>query len=97
MDDCHSFAREQKAIDQVISSLQDKTKPDRLLLSVEYDVAGFLGILMTKKEDGTIELNQTGLIDRIIRTNHDGLCILTCDELCILQFFESDLRPFAHS
>ena len=68
VDDCLLFAREQKAIDQVISSLQDKTKPDRLLLSVEDDVAGFLGILMTKKEDGTIKLNQTGLIDRIIRT-----------------------------
>ena len=54
-------------IDQVISSLQDKTKPDRLLLSVEDDVAGFLGILINKKEDGTINLNQTRLIDCIIR------------------------------
>jgi hypothetical protein len=29
----------------------------------EDDVAGFLGVLMTPQEDGTIELTQTGLID----------------------------------
>ena len=32
----------------------------------ESDVAGFLGIDLKKNEDGTIELLQTGLIDRII-------------------------------
>ena len=68
VDDCLFFARDQADIDKVIASLQDERKPDRLLLSVEDDVAGFLGILMTKKDDGTIELIQTGLIDRIIRT-----------------------------
>ena len=45
-----------------------KHKPDRLLLSVKDDVAGFLGILMTKKDDGTIKLIQTGLFYWIIRT-----------------------------
>jgi len=68
VDDCLFFARYQVDIGKVIASLQDENKPDQLLLSVEDDVAGFLGILMTKKDDGTIELIQTGLIDRIIRT-----------------------------
>ena len=56
VDDCLFFARDQKDIYQVISILQDETKPDRLLLSVEDDIAGSLGILMIKKEDGTNEL-----------------------------------------
>jgi len=66
VDDCLFFARDQKDIDEVIASLQDENKPDRLLLSVEDDVAGFLRILMTKKDDGMIELIQTRLINRII-------------------------------
>jgi hypothetical protein len=35
-------------------------------LSVEDDVAGFLGVEIDRKQDGSIELLQTGLIDRII-------------------------------
>jgi hypothetical protein len=35
-------------------------------LEVESDVAGFLGVLVTKKPDGTIHLTQTGLIQRIL-------------------------------
>jgi histone deacetylase 1/2 len=38
-----------------------------LELNIESDVAGFLGILLKKKPNGTIELLQTGLIDRILR------------------------------
>jgi hypothetical protein len=30
-------------------------------------VAGFLGILIEKQKDGSIELKQTGLIDRILK------------------------------
>jgi hypothetical protein len=35
-------------------------------LEVESDVAGFLGVLITKKPDGKIHLTQTGLIQRIL-------------------------------
>jgi hypothetical protein len=35
-------------------------------LEVESDVSGFLGVLITKKLDGTIHLTQTGLIQRIL-------------------------------
>jgi hypothetical protein len=36
-------------------------------LNIEDNVAGFLGILMSKQQDGPIELLQTGLIDRILK------------------------------
>ena len=67
VDDCLFFARDQKDIDKVIASLQDENKPDWLLLSVKYDVASFLGILMMKKDNGTIKLIQTRLINLIIQ------------------------------
>jgi hypothetical protein len=38
-------------------------------LEVESDVAGFLGVLISKKPDGTIHLTQTGLIQIIL---HQG-------------------------
>jgi hypothetical protein len=39
-------------------------------LEVESDVAGFLGVLITKKPDDTIHLTQTGLIQRILLSLH---------------------------
>jgi hypothetical protein len=50
----------------VIKSLQ-RPEPTKFDLTIEDDVAGFLGILMHKREDGSIELQQTGLIDRILK------------------------------
>ena len=35
-------------------------------LNIEDDVAGFLGVLLQKNEDGTVALTQTGLIDRVL-------------------------------
>ena len=37
-----------------------------LLLEKEDDAAGFLGVTMHKNQDGSMELKQTGLIDRIL-------------------------------
>jgi hypothetical protein len=48
----------------VIASLQ-REEPTKLDLSIEDDVAGFLGILMECQEDGSIELKQS-LIDCIL-------------------------------
>jgi hypothetical protein len=43
-------------------------------LEVESAVAGFLGVLITKKPDGTIHLTQTGVIQRILAAlNMDDL------------------------
>jgi hypothetical protein len=39
-----------------------------LLLEQEDDAAGFLGVKMSRTEEGLLEMKQTGLIDRIINT-----------------------------
>ena len=41
-------------------------KQERMPFNVEDDVAGFLGVHIEKREDGTIHLTQTGLIKRIV-------------------------------
>eukprot|EP00733_Pompholyxophrys_punicea_P000481 Pompholyxophrys_punicea_v1_NODE_136_length_3267_cov_3.636364.p1 type:complete len:383 gc:universal NODE_136_length_3267_cov_3.636364:1948-800(-) len=65
VDDCLFFTRNSTSIDRIIESLR-KPEPTRFLLTEEDDVAGFLGILMERRDDGSIELRQTGLINRII-------------------------------
>jgi histone deacetylase 1/2 len=45
---------------------KDNQDPQKFMLKVEDSVAGFLGILMETKDNGTIELTQPGLIERII-------------------------------
>jgi hypothetical protein len=49
-----------------INELGSKLREQGLLLEQEDDAAGFLGVKMTKTEDGLIEMKQTGLIDRIV-------------------------------
>jgi hypothetical protein len=66
VDDCLFFSRSEDAIDRVIDSLRE-AKPTAFQLNVEDSVAGFLGILLEVQDDGSIELKQTGLIDRIIK------------------------------
>jgi hypothetical protein len=63
VDDCLFFSAKEEYIDAKIDGLRQSG----LLLEVEDDVSGFLGVLITKKEDGSIELLQTGLIDRIVK------------------------------
>jgi len=63
VDDCLFFSAKEEYIDEKIDGLRSSG----LLLDVEDDVSGFLGVLITKKEDGSIELLQTGLIGRIIK------------------------------
>ncbi len=41
-------------------------------LEVEEDVAGFLGVHIDRRKDGTIHLTQRGLIDRLIKTLNIG-------------------------
>jgi hypothetical protein len=62
VDDCLFFAKDETLITQMIENLQTEFN-----LNIEDDVAGFLGILLEKQPDGSIELKQTGLIDRIIK------------------------------
>jgi hypothetical protein len=66
VDDCLFFAKKDTDIDNVIESLR-RPEPTSFDLNIEDDVAGFLGILMQRHQDGSIELIQTGLIDRILK------------------------------
>lgn len=82
VDDCIFFHKNEKMIDKCIDSLKKGNPKDKrfkqLLLDVEADYAGFLGIDIHKNKDGSIELLQTGLIDRIIKAvnlNHDDVTI----------------------
>lgn len=62
VDDTLLFARSRADIDEVIAGLR---KQD-LDLEEEDDVAGFLGVLVNRHTNGSIELLQEGLIQRVI-------------------------------
>jgi hypothetical protein len=62
VDDILFYSPKESYIQEVIEAL----KKENMELEVESDVAGFLGVLITKKPDGTIHLTQTGLIQRIL-------------------------------
>ena len=64
VDDTLFYARNVKDIDEIIIKLRDQYNME---LEEENDVAGFLGVHINKKENGSIELLQDGLIERIIR------------------------------
>ena len=64
VDDCLFFSKDIKEIDRVI----DQLRKQGMTLNKEEDVAGFLGINITRLESGDIEMTQQGLIDRIITT-----------------------------
>ena len=49
-----------------INELGTKLREQGLLLEQEDDAAGFLGVRMTKTDEGFLEMKQTGLIDRIL-------------------------------
>ena len=64
VDDCLWFGKDGAAIDKLIKRMKDERKMD---LTVESnDVSAFLGIQFTRR-GSTIELQQLGLIDRIIQ------------------------------
>ena len=46
----------------------EQLRKQGLLLEEEGDAAGFLGVTMEQNEGGSIELKQTGLIDRVLET-----------------------------
>jgi hypothetical protein len=66
MDDCLFYSVNENYIDDLLESLKHN-EPTKFDLSVEDDVAGFLGILIEKQDDGSIELKQTGLINHILK------------------------------
>ena len=63
VDDCLFFSPKEEYIDKLLKDLKEKCSLD---LNVEDDVAGFLGVNIDRREDGSIELTQSGLTQRII-------------------------------
>ena len=61
VDDVLFFSRNDKKIDEMISSLREDFE-----LTEEGTVESFLGLTIIHHEDGSIEFLQTGLIDRVI-------------------------------
>ena len=77
VDDCIFFHKDENVIDDAIASLKSPTQKglSSFDLGVEEDYAGFLGIEIKRFPDGTIELVQTGLIDRFLEAvelSHDN-------------------------
>ena len=70
VDNCLFWSKDEKSIHTVLDKLKDKNSDDHLELNIEDDVAGFLGIHLKKHDNGSIELLQTGLIDRILRVTN---------------------------
>jgi hypothetical protein len=62
VDDILFWARDEA----YINKLGAKLRLQGLLLEQEDDAAGFLGVKMVKTADGNLEMEQTGLIDRIV-------------------------------
>ena len=63
VDDCLFFAPDDSKFEEML----EKLRGENLTLEREDDVAGFLGVkLNVSQESGTVELLQSGLIDRII-------------------------------
>ena len=68
VDDCLFFARKREDIEAVVNSLDRKQGGDFDLGYEDSDVVGYLGIKMTKREDGSLELLQPGLVERVLKT-----------------------------
>ena len=66
VDDCLFFAKSNEDIHNMINSL----RADKFSIQMEDDFAGYLGVLISHNDDGSITLTQTGLIDRIIEAAH---------------------------
>jgi Reverse transcriptase (RNA-dependent DNA polymerase) len=62
VDDTLLYARSQSDIDDVVNGLRNL----KMDLEEESDVAGFLGVLVDRRPDGSIHLLQKGLIQRIL-------------------------------
>ena len=61
VDDCIFFSKNMKDIDDAIDNISKDFD-----LTIEDDVAGFLGIDLQYREDGSIQFRQDGLVDRVV-------------------------------
>jgi hypothetical protein len=63
VDDCLFFAKDPKTIEELLASLRQE-----FVLTDEGDVINVLGIKVEQQKNGSINLTQPGLIDKIIET-----------------------------
>jgi hypothetical protein len=63
-DDSLLAGPDREEIDRIIQELQEKAK---LTITVEGDLADFLGVSIDRRKDGTIHLSQPHLIDQILK------------------------------
>jgi hypothetical protein len=66
VDDALLFYKDKASIDLLIN----KMKQEKMLFREEESVAGYLGVHIDRREDGTIHLTQKGLADKIIDALH---------------------------
>ena len=79
VDDCLFFAKDNSDIDKLVESLRENEECE---LNYEDDVAGFLGVDITKLDDGRIKMTQIGLTKRVL-------------ELCNMENCNSKPTPAA--
>ena len=66
VDDALLFYKDKAAVDQLTA----KMTAENIHFREEEDVAGFLGVHIDRKDDGTIHLTQKGLTERIVSALH---------------------------
>jgi hypothetical protein len=74
VDDCIILSKEENTVNKIVKSLQDGRDPDnpnqvftsKYVLTNDGEVKNYLGVEVVKREDGSIELKQKFLIERII-------------------------------
>jgi hypothetical protein len=79
VDDALLFYKDKKSIEALI----DKMKQHKMLFREEESVAGYLGVHIDRRDDGTIHLTQKGLAEKIVDALHlNGDDITTVDTPC---------------
>ena len=66
VDDALLFYKDKVAMDRLASAMKDA----KVAFREEEDVAGFLGVHIDRRDDGTIHLTQRGLAERIVDALH---------------------------
>jgi hypothetical protein len=79
VDDALLFYKDKESIDILVN----KMKQERMLFREEESVAGYLGVHIDRRDDGTIHLTQKGLAEKIVDSLHlSGDDVTTVDTPC---------------
>ena len=79
VDDALLVYKDQASVDD----LTRRMKEEKMLFNVESDVAGYLGVLIDRRTDGSIIMRQSGLAKRIVEALHlDDACSTSTETPC---------------